>query len=92
MIWMLFSKPFSFCTMVGWAVVMDRLLAVPPPTLVTSMPRTAGSLGMSSCGVKGSSPNHRLLQEIVDLQLGLRIDGNGGWEDRNRTRPRRTGR
>ena len=55
MIWKVSSKPFSFWTICGWAVVIERLLAVPPPTLVTSNPRTAGSLG-STCGVKGSSP------------------------------------
>ncbi len=45
MIWKVSSRPFAFWRICGWAVVIERLFAVPPPTLVTSNPRTAGSLG-----------------------------------------------
>ena len=37
-IWKVSSRPFAFWTICGWAVVIERLLAVPPPTLVTSKP------------------------------------------------------
>ncbi len=85
MIWKLSARPFSFWTICGWAVVIERLLAVPAPTLVTSNPSDGGLARHDDLRRGGVFADHGLLQEIIELEIGLRIDGDRGREDRRST-------
>ena len=55
-IWKVSSRPLAFWTICGWAVVIERLLAVPPPTLVTSRPSVGGLARLGDLRDEGSSP------------------------------------
>ena len=74
MIWNVSSRPFSFSTISGCAVVIDRFAASRRADVGNEQAERRRLAGNSFLRVERVLADHVLLQKVVQLQAGLRID------------------